>query len=115
MTFCAESRLAQKVAEKQDFLCKAPHAPNIGGATRPELCILELWVMLHGLEGYVGRSTRSSGMTAIFAAQISDYESDLQERLKQADTLGRSAKRVTSLRKSPTALAACTIAYLHEA
>ena len=23
MTFCAESRLAQKVAEKQDFLCKA--------------------------------------------------------------------------------------------
>ena len=24
MTFCAESRLAQKVAEKQDFLCKTP-------------------------------------------------------------------------------------------
>ena len=29
MTFCAESRLAQKVAEKQDFLCKAPRTHKI--------------------------------------------------------------------------------------
>ena len=50
MTFCAESRLAQKVAEKQDFLCKAAYTKKIDEQMSPWEEQLRLLTTIPGID-----------------------------------------------------------------